>query len=278
MRTACLNPRRRTRQTIWLAVVAAVLLATVHAVSATTHMSVEPIPNQDVIGEDNLTLLRSAGYRNLERWSNRLLSECLAVDRVIEALTAHGAIASVTPANTRFLVAAGGFEGLTNPSYVFTIQDSGAGAASTSDVNVLDNALGYVLSQGGTVHFSADNPNAYDFPLDYAVATFPGMLTGIEARQFFKRLGKIDPALFSGPLAGFTQIDFANSPTNNSMLFLQPDVSKRRFVTGLALAVLTEPGARYFPLKKSGYPPRHKRGSPFPATIGWPFRTAISTW
>ena len=264
MRTASLDPRRRTRQTIWLAVVAAVLLAAVHAVSATTHMSVEPIPNRDVIGDDNLTLLRSIGYRNLERWSNRFLSECLAVDSVIEALTAHGAIASVTPANTRFLVAAGGFEGLTNPSYVFTIQDSGAGAATASDVNVLDNAMGYVLSQGGTVHFSADNPNAYDFPLDYAVATFPGTLTGIEARQFFKHLGRIDAALFSGPLAGFTQIDFANSPTNNSMLFLQPAVNKRRFVTGLALAVATEPGVRYFPLKPNGLPTTATAGIAFP--------------
>ena len=45
---------------------------------------------------------------------------------------------------------------------------------SEEDVNVLDNALGYVLNQGGTAHFSPDNPKAYAFSLDYAVVTFAG--------------------------------------------------------------------------------------------------------
>ena len=158
-------------------------------------MSMEPIPNRDVIGEENLATLRSIGYDNLERWSQRLLSDCLAVDTVINALSAHGAITSVTPANTRFVVAAGGFEGATNPSFVFTVKDTGAGAA---DVNVLSNALGYVLNQGGTAHFSPDNARAYAFALDYAVVTFRGTLTGEEAREFFDHLGTIDAALWSG--------------------------------------------------------------------------------
>ena len=165
MRTSSIETRCRTKRGGAL-VVAAVLLMAGHTVSATTYMSVEPIPNRDVVGEDNLALLRSIGYSNLERWGQRLLSECLAVDNVIEALTAHGAITSVTPTNTRFVVAAGGFEGATNPSYVFTVQDSGPGAVTLRDVNVLDNALGYVLNQGGTVHFSADNAKAYAFVLD----------------------------------------------------------------------------------------------------------------
>jgi hypothetical protein len=245
-------------------VVAAVLLTAGHTVSATTYMSVEPIPNRDVIGADNLALLRSIGYSDLERWSGRFLSECLAVDSVIEALTVHSAIASVTPANTRFLVAAGGFEGATNPSYVFTVQDSGPGAVSLRDVNVLDNALGYVLNQGGTVHFSADNAKAYAFVLDYAVVTFQGTLSGDEARQFFERVGTIDPALFSGLFAGFTQIDFADSPTNNSMLFLQPAVTKQRFIAGLSAAVETEPRASYFPLKNNGAPTTARAGIAFP--------------
>src|SRR5262245_18992576 len=108
---------RRTHRSVAL-VVAAVVLTAVQTVRATTYISVEPIPNRDVVGENNLALMRSIGYANLERWSQRFLSECLVVDRVIEALTAHGAITSVTPANTRFAVAAGGFEGATNPSYV----------------------------------------------------------------------------------------------------------------------------------------------------------------
>ena len=52
---------------------------------------------------------------------------------------------------------------------------------------------------------------AYAFTLDYAVVTFPGTLSGDEARQFFDRLGTIDAALWSGQFAGFTQIDFGSS-------------------------------------------------------------------
>ncbi len=267
MRTSRKERRLMTR--IARLFVAAVLLTAAQAVSATTYMSVEPIPNRDVVGQGNLTLLRSIGYPNLERWSNLLLSKCLVVESVIEALTTHGAITSVTinpvtTANTRFVVAAGGFEGATNPSYVFTVKDSGPGAASMRDVNVLDNALGYVLNQGGTAHFSADNAKAYAFVLDYAVVTFRGTLSGDEARQFFERLGTIDPALFSGLFAGFTQVDFANSPTNNSMLFLQPAVTKQRFISGLAAAVETDPLATYFPLKSSGAPTTARAGIAFP--------------
>jgi hypothetical protein len=262
MPTPRVEGRRRTRHTVAPIVVAALL--TIQTLSATTYMSVEPVPNRDVVGENNLALLRSIGYDRLERWSQRLLSECLAVDSVIDALSAHGAITSVTATNTRFVVAAGGFEGATNPSYVFTIQDSGPGAASARDVNVLDNALGYVLNQGGTVHFSADNARAYAFALDFAVVTFPGTLSGDEARQFFDRLGTIDAALWSGQFAGFTQVDFASSPTNNSMLFLQPAVTKQRFITGLAAAVETEPGATYFPLNNKGAPTTARAGIAFP--------------
>jgi hypothetical protein len=245
-------------------ILAAILLTAVQTLSATTYVSVEPIPNRDVVGADTLALIRSIGYGNLERWSQRFLSECLAVDSVIEALTAHGAITTITPANTRVVVAAGGFEGATNPSYVFTVQDSGPGAASTRDVDVLDNALGYVLNQGGTVHFSADNAKAYAFVLDYAVVTFLGTLSGEEAREFFDRLGTIDAALWSGLFAGFTQLDFADSPTNNSMLFLQPAVPKHRFISGLAEAVQTEPRASYFPLTNNGAPTTARAGIAFP--------------
>jgi hypothetical protein len=264
MRTASHAEYRRWPRHTVVQIVAAVLLTVVQTLSATTYMSVEPIPNRDVVGEDNLALLRSIGYSRLERWSQRLLSECLVVDNVIEALTADGAITSVTPANTRFVVAAGGFEGATNPSYVFTVQDSGPGAVSMGDVNVLDNALGYVLNQGGTAHFSADNAKAYAFVLDYAVVTFLGTLSGDEARQFFDRLGTIDAALWSGQFAGFTQIDFGDSPTNNSMLFLQPAVTKNRFVSGLAAAVETDARATYFPLKSSGAPTTARAGIAFP--------------
>ena len=255
--------RRTANRTVGLVVAAAMFLA-VHTVSATTYISVEPIPNRDVIGEDNLARLRSIGYGNLERWSQRLLSECHAVDNVIDALSAHQAVTSFTPTNTRFVVAAGGFEGATNPSFVFTVQDAGPGSASAADINVLGNALGYVLNQGGTAHFSPDNAKAYAFALDYAVVTFRGTLTGDEARAFFDHLGTIDTALWSGLFAGFTQIDFGGSATNNSMLFLQPAVSKNRFIAGLSTAADDEPRATYFPRKPNGTPSTARAGIAFP--------------
>ena len=256
---------RCTTNRMFGVVVAIALCLAVHTVSATTYMSVEPIPNRDVIGEGNLAKLRGIGYDNLELWSQRLLSECSAVDNVIDTLSTHGAISSITPVNTRFVVAAGGFEGATNPSFVSTVQDTGAGSASEADINVLSNALGYVLSQGSTAHFSPDNAKAYAFVLDYAVVTFRGTLTGEEAGAFFEHVGTIDPALFSGLFAGFTQIDFGSSSSNNSMLFLQPAVSKNRFISGLSTAADDIRGARYFPLKNNGAPTTARAGVAFPS-------------
>jgi hypothetical protein len=244
--------------------VAFLLLVWAHTASATTYMSVEPVPNRDVVGEDNVVTIRSIGYANLERWSQRLLDECRVVDSVIDALSANAAISSVTFTNTRVVVAAGGFEGATNPSFVLTVQDSGAGSVTEADVDVLGNALGYVLNQGSTAHFSPDNFKAYAFPLDYILVTFSGMLSGDEAQAFFEHLGTIDEALFSGLFAGFTQVDLPGSLTNNSMLFLQPAVSKRRFISGLSSAVQDDPRASYSPLKTNGEPTTARAGVAFP--------------
>jgi len=186
------------------------------------------------------------------------------VDSVIDALTRDATVSSVTSTNTRVVVAAGGFEGGTNPSFVFTVKDSGAGSVTEADVDVLGNALGYVLSQGSTSHFSPDNFKAYAFPLDYILLSFSGMLWGDEAQAFFEDLGKIDEALFSGLFAGFTQVDLPDSSTNNSMLFLQPAVSKRRFILGLSAAVADESRASYSPLKNNGTPTTARAGVAFP--------------
>ena len=248
------------RAAIWLAVT---LVAT--PLSATTYLSAEPIPSRDVVGQENLAKMLGIGYANLELWSKKLLYECRIVENVIDVLSEHSAIRTVEPRrNTEFRVAAGGFEGVTNPSYVFTIEDSGRGGVSAADVGVLSNTLGYVLSQGGTAHFSPDNPNAYDFPLDYGVVTFDGTLTGREAGKFFMSLGKIDPALFSGAFAGFTQIDFNDSRTNNSMLFLQPAVAREQFVSGLARAADAAHDASYVTLDRQGRPTTDQAGIAFP--------------
>jgi hypothetical protein len=234
------------------------------AVVATTFMSVEPIPGGDVVGEPTLAVIESAGYENLELWSKRLLNDCGLVQGTIDALTADGAISTVNDGNTAVGVAAGGFEGTTHPSFVFTIRDSGRDSVRAADVDVLDNALGYVLNQEATAHFSPDNFKAYAFKLDYAVVTFPSGLAGAGARAFFEHLGTIDAALFSGLFAGFTQIAFQGSPLNNSMLFLQPATSKNRFIAGLSAAASTTPGAVYFPLKNNGQPTTARAGIAFP--------------
>src|SRR5678815_4052782 len=182
--------------------VAFLLLVWPPTASAITYMSIETVPNKDVrgVGEDVVVTIRSIGYANLELWSQRLLGECRVVASVIDALTANAATSSVTSTNRRVVVAAGGFEGGTNPSFVFTVKASGAGSVTEADVDVLGNALGYVLSQGSTAHFSPDNFKAYAFPLDYILVTFSGLLSGEEAQAFFEHVGTNDPALFSLPL------------------------------------------------------------------------------
>jgi hypothetical protein len=243
--------------------VALVAALAAQRVVATTFMSVEPIPGGQVVGLPKLALIESAGYEPLELWSNLLLNQCGIVQRTIDALSDEGAISTVNAGNTSVRVAAGGFEGKTHPSFVFTIRDSGPDSVSAADVDVLDNALGYVLNQEGTAHFSPDNFKAYAFKLDYAVVTFDG-LTGERAEAFFEYLGSIDQALFSGQFAGFTQIAFQGSPQNNSMLFLKPAASKNRFIAGLSAASDTTPGAVYFPLKNNGQPTTLRAGISFP--------------
>ena len=254
--------RRRVRNS-WdkiLLPASVVLLAgilLVQPVAAKTHISAEPIPSGDVIGAADLEKILAIGYLHLERWSRKILEECETVENVIRALSSENAITTVNRGNVSVDVAAGGFEAVTNPAFVFTVKDSGRGAVSAEDVGVLNNALGYVLSQGGTVHFSPDDPSAYDFPLDYAVVSFARNLTGLQAKVFFDFLGTIDPALWSGPLAGFTQID-------DSMLFLQPDTSKRQFVTGLYRAAAISPRATYETLDRRGRPTTATAGVAFP--------------
>lgn len=232
--------------------------------SAVTYMSIEPVPNNAVVGDDVVVTLRSIGYARLERWSQRLLEECRVLDSVVDALTANGVIRSVTSINTRPIVAAGGFEGATNPSFVITVKDVGPGSVTAADVEVLGNALGFVLSQGSTVHFNPDDPGAYAFPLNYIVVGLSGTVTGEEAEAFFEHVGTIDPALFSGLFAGFTQITRGSTLINNSMLFLQPAVRRRRFISGIAAAVRTEPRATYMPRRPNGMPTTAEAGVSFP--------------
>ncbi|HWO26788.1 MAG TPA: hypothetical protein VNO30_49000 [Kofleriaceae bacterium] len=240
-------------------VVALLLVATLGAepALATTYLSAEPIPTPDVVGAGSLAKLESIGYARLERWSRRLLDECRIVDQTIGVLAAHRAISTVDATNTSATVAAGGFEAVSHPSYVLTVRDTGPGAASAADLDVLANALGYVLNQDGTAYFTPDSANAYQFALDYAVITFAPSLSGESAKQFFDFVGTIDPALWSGLYAGFTQV-------GSSMFFLQPAVSKQQFIDGLAEAARVDPAAAYATLNNHGSPTTARAGVAFP--------------
>ena len=238
--------------------------------AAQTYISAEPIPSSQIVGTANLASIESLSYATRALWSQRLLDDCRIVQNTIDVLSDNGAISTVFPGNTRYLVAAGGFQGVTDPSYVFTIQDSGPVGASAADIFVLDNVLGYALNQGGTAQFGLQyNPNNPDeFSNQYAVVTFAGALTGEHAGEFFNYLGMIDPALWTGTDAGFTQINFSNSPVNNymlndSMLFLIGDVTTPEFITGLFKAAITTPGAAYWPIGRNG-PTVATAGAAFP--------------
>jgi hypothetical protein len=223
------------------------------------------------VGSANLAKILNLGYPTLELWSQRLLNDCRMVDNVITALSNNAAISTVNAGNSRYIVAAGGFQAVTDPSFVLTILDSGPGAASAGDIFVLDNALGYALNQGGTAQFGLvfDKTNPFEFALDYAVATKSGTLTGVQAKQFFDYLGTIDPKLWSGTDAGFTQINISDSPLNNfmlndSMLFLIGSVPKQEFIQGLFQAASTAPNMTYSPIAKNGNPTTAKAGVAFP--------------
>jgi hypothetical protein len=113
-RTAGLQHRRKAVFVVFLLWTAATIGAS--RLRAQTYISAEPIPSEDIVGSANLAKILKIGYPNLALWSERLLCECHLVQDVIYSLADNRAITTVTLSNTRFAVAAGGFEGLTDPS------------------------------------------------------------------------------------------------------------------------------------------------------------------
>jgi len=136
---------------------------------ASTYGSVEPIANPAVI---DTQVLREQPLRVREAFAQGLL-QCGIVSRVTDTLTSTGAISTINDLNTRVAVGAGGFAGETNPSYVYNIIDDGPNGASQSDIRILTDALGYVLSQASAFLLDADDPTSYDFGANYVVLNFP---------------------------------------------------------------------------------------------------------
>lgn len=236
-------------KTILLAAV--LLLASHGSALANTYGSVEPIANRAVIDTGPL---QDQALDVREAFARRLLL-CGIVDQVIEVLSSSGAITTINSLNTRFQVGAGGFAGRTNPAYVYTVLDSGPNAASSDDIKVLTDSLGYVLSQGSAFLLDADDPASFDFPGNYVVLNFDAVPPLEESAALFETVGRIDPDLFETDSSGYTQF-------GRAYLSLQSFVPDAQFIAGYVQAA-QEFGVEYTPII-SGAPALFQGGAAFP--------------
>jgi hypothetical protein len=218
---------------------------------ANTYGSVEPIANPAVI---DTKPLREKSLKVREAFAERLLG-CGVVDDVIHVLTSTQAIHTVNGLNTRFQVGAGGFEGNTNPSYVYTVIDSGPNAASHGDVSMLTDSLGYVLSQGSAFLLDSDDPQSFDFPANYVVLNFDRPPSIRRSAALFETVGRIDPELFETDTSGYTQY-------GRAYLSLQSAVPDDQFIAGYVEAA-RQFGVEYTPIV-SGQPSLFRGGAAFP--------------
>jgi hypothetical protein len=216
-----------------------------------TYGSVEAIPNPAVV---DTQALRSQSLAVHEAFVERVL-ECGFVDRVLDALTDADSISTIDEDNSAFAVGAGGFAGRTTASIVYTVVDSGADAATQSDVAVLTNSLGYVFSQGSAFLLDADDPESFDFAANYAVLLFDATPPIEESAALFETVGDIDPDLFSTNTSGYTQYGPA-------YLTLQSAVSDAQFIAGY-VAAAAEYGVEYTPIV-AGEPSLYEGGAAFP--------------
>jgi hypothetical protein len=177
------------------------------------------------------------------------------VDEVIAALSSHKSITTINTLNARFTIAAGGFAGETNPAYVYVVTDSGPNAASHSDIKVLTDSLGYVLSQGSAFLLDADNPSSFDFPANYIVLNFPEPPSIQQSATLFETVGSIDRELFETDSSGYTQF-------GRAYLSLQSSVSNDRFISGYVRAAAAA-HVEYAPII-GGIPAMFQGGAAFP--------------
>lgn len=226
-------------------------LSLVVDVRANTYGSVEPIANPAVI---DTTPLRDQNLRVRVEFAKRLFG-CGIVDDVIDVLDKTHAISTVNDLNTQFQVGAGGFAGQTNPAYVYTVIDSGPNAASSADVKVLTDSLGYVLSQGSAFLLDADDSTSFDFPANYVVLNFAAPPPIATSARLFETVGEIDPELFETDTSGYTQY-------GRAYLSLQSAVPDAQFIAGYVEAA-SRFGVEYTPLV-GGVPSLFQGGAAFP--------------
>jgi hypothetical protein len=213
--------------------------------------SVEAIPNPAVVDTQPL---RSQSLAVREAFVERVLA-CGYADRVLDALTATGAVTTIDDDNSAFAVGAGGFNGRTTASIVYTVADSGPDAATERDIEVLTNSLGYVFSQGSAFLLDADDPAGFDFPANYVVLLFEESPPIEESAALFDTVGEIDPQLFSTDTSGYTQYGPA-------YVSLQSAVPVAQFIAGY-VAAAAEFGVEYTPIV-GGLPSVYEGGAAFP--------------
>ena len=232
--------------------VAAILFLSLSAtMRASTFGSVEPIATPDVI---DTSALSAQPMRVREAFASRLL-QCGIVSRVVDVLTSTGAVKTINELNTHVSVGAGGFEGRTNPSFVFTVMDDGPNAASRDDIKVLTDSLGYVMSQASAFLLDADDADSFDFPANYVVLNFETPPPIAQSAALFRTVGRIDRELFATDTSGYTQY-------GRAYLSLQSDVSDEQFIAGYARAA-RQFGVEYTPVV-NGTPSLFVGGAAFP--------------
>ena len=175
---------------LWLALGSPVL--------ATTYGSVEPIATPDVI-DTGILLAQRLDVR--AAFAERLL-QCGIVDDVIGVLRSSKSIKTINGLNIHFEVGAGGFAGETNPSFVYTVIDSGPNAATHDDIKLVTDSLGFVLSQGSAFLLDAVNTGSFDFPANYVVLNFETPPPLRTSAALFEAVGRIDPELFATDSSG----------------------------------------------------------------------------
>ena len=218
---------------------------------ATTHGSVEPIATPEVI---DTGLLKEQRLDVKAAFAERLL-QCGIVNDVITALASTRSITTINGLNLHLEVGAGGFFGETNPSFVFTVIDSGPNAATHTDIRVLTDSLAYVLSQSSAFLLDADGPQSFDFTANYVVLNFDTPPPLRRSAALFETVGQINPDLFSTDSSGYTQY-------GRAYLSLQSFVDNDVFISGYVQAAARF-GVEYTPIV-AGAPGLFEGGAAFP--------------
>jgi hypothetical protein len=219
---------------------------------ALTYGSVEAIPNPVVV---DTTPLRALPLGVREAFVDRVLA-CGYADQVVGVLSRTGATTTINASNISFSVGAGGFNGRTTASIVFTVVDSGPQAASHADIATLTNSLGYVFSQGSGFLLDGDDSSSFDFPANYVVLQFDHVPSIEESHALFQTVGAIDPQLFSTNTSGYTQY-------GRNYLSLQSAVPNQEFIDGY-YAAAQQFGVQYTPVA-GGTPSLYTGGAAFPS-------------